>query len=309
MIRRKKTYLHTIGVVARHCELSTEVIRAWEYRYHAVSPRRTQHGQRLYSDADMQRLLLLAKACRGGRRISDIVQLSDAKLVDLIEQDAGAHERIINQHRRQSTALVMDYLDACISAVSDFDSYTLFSTLAKAEQSLSTVFMIEDLLTPLINHIRDECRRGNLFDSHRKVFNNLIRAYLTVLGTRKEKEQHTAVVYSLEDDPELSGLKALAMVAAYGWHPIYLDSQASAEDVLELIARAAAQVIIFVTSGNEINDTAPHLLRKLRQREPSLDIILYAPSGNSYRDVIDEIPLIRCNGLKQLQFELGRLKL
>ena len=309
MIRQKKTSIHTIGVVARYCGLSPEVIRAWETRYRAVSPQRTERGQRVYNDADIQRLILLAKACRGGRRISDIVQLSDAKLVDMIEQDEGAHEPIVTRNQRQSTFLVSDYIESCITAIKDFDSYTLFQTLTKAEKSLGTVFMVEDLLTPLLTHIRDECRRGNLLDGHRKIFNSLIKTYLIMLGTRREKERFTAVVCSLEDDLELSGLKTLALVAAYKWHPIYLDARSSVEDISDLVNQASAKALIFVSCGSETNDDAPNLLRRVRQREPQIDIILYAPTGNSYRDVTKEIKLTQCKRLKQLQFELDKLML
>lgn len=309
MVRQKKANIHTIGVVARYCRLSPEVIRAWENRYRAIVPHRTEHGRRVYSDADVQRLILLAKACSGGRRIGDIVQLSDAKLIDLIEQDEGANQRIVTQNQRKSTALVTDYIESCIAAVNDFDSHTLFSTLSKAEKSLGTVFMIEDLISPLITHIRDECRRGNLLDTHLKVFNNLIKTYLIMLGTRQEKTRYTAAVCSLENDFEFTGLKALAITVAYKWHPIYIDAPTSAEDLSELINQSFAKVVIFVTSGSETHDDAPNLLRKFREREPKMDIILYAPVGNSYRDIIKEIRLINCAHLKQLQFELNKLML
>ena len=113
----------------------------------------------------------------------------------------------------------------------------------------------------------------------------------------------------MEDDIELSGLKTLALVAAYKWHPIYLSARSSVEDVSELINQASAKVLIFVSCGSETNDDAPNLLRKIRQREPQIDIILYAPTGNSYTDVTKEIKLTQCKRLKQLQFELGRLML
>ena len=309
MDRQKKTSIHTIGVAARYCDLSPEVIRAWENRYHAVSPQRTDRGQRIYSDADIQRLILLAKACRGGRRISDIVQLSDAKLVDMIEQDEGANQPIVTQYQRQSTSSVDDYIEACIAAIGEFDTHALFQTLTKAEKSLGTIFMVEDLLTPLLTHIRDECRRGNLLDGHRKIFNNLIKTYLMMLGTRREKGQFTAVVCSLEDDFELNGLKTLALIAAYKWHPIYLDARSTAEDIADVINQASAKTLSLVSCGSETNDDAPNLLRKIRQREPQIDIILYAPTGNNYKDIMKEINLIRCKRLKQLQFELDRLML
>ena len=309
MNQSKKTNIHSIGTVARYCGLSPEVVRAWESRYNAVSPQRSTRGQRIYSDTDIQRLALLARTCRGGHRIGDIVQLSDAKLLDIVEQDEGTSEPIITRQQRQNTASVMNYMESCIVAINHFDSYTLFYTLTRAEKSLGTIFMIEDLITPLVSHIRDECRRGNLLDGHRKVFNNLVRSYLIMLGARQAKERCTAVVCALEDDLELSGVKALATVAAYKWHPVYLDSEISVDDISDIINWAQAKVMLFVTSGSEPNDAAPNLLRKVRKREPNMDIILYAPTGNSYQDVIKEIRLIKCKSLKQLQSQLDKLML
>ena len=57
----------TIGVVAERTGLSQELLRAWERRYDAVVPVRSEGGQRLYTDADVDRLRLLRLAVEGGR--------------------------------------------------------------------------------------------------------------------------------------------------------------------------------------------------------------------------------------------------
>ena len=56
-------------VITRRTGLSADVIRAWERRYQAVSPERTQIGRRLSSDRDIARLALLRRAIHAGRRI------------------------------------------------------------------------------------------------------------------------------------------------------------------------------------------------------------------------------------------------
>jgi hypothetical protein len=44
---------HPIGVVSRRTGLGQDVIRAWERRYGAVVPQRTDTGRRLYTDEDV----------------------------------------------------------------------------------------------------------------------------------------------------------------------------------------------------------------------------------------------------------------
>ena len=57
-------------------ELST----AWEKRYAVVTPVRTAVGRRLYSDADVERLQLLARATLTGRTIGQVAAQSVAVL-------------------------------------------------------------------------------------------------------------------------------------------------------------------------------------------------------------------------------------
>ena len=63
---------HPIAVVAQRTGLSQDVLRVWERRYGAVTPSRSSSGLRVYSDADIERLILLRSATRAGRRIKMI---------------------------------------------------------------------------------------------------------------------------------------------------------------------------------------------------------------------------------------------
>ena len=48
---------HPIRVVAQRTGLTPATLRAWERRYRVVEPSRSEGGQRLYSDADVERLV------------------------------------------------------------------------------------------------------------------------------------------------------------------------------------------------------------------------------------------------------------
>ena len=60
--------------------VSADTIRIWERRYAAVSPRRDGSNIRLYTEADIQRLQLMARLTAAGERIGDIAQLPEAAL-------------------------------------------------------------------------------------------------------------------------------------------------------------------------------------------------------------------------------------
>ena len=79
---------HPIRVVARRTGLTPATIRAWERRYDAVSPSRSEGKQRLYSDRDVERLRTLKQLTGAGRSISTVAALSEAAAAaDLLSED------------------------------------------------------------------------------------------------------------------------------------------------------------------------------------------------------------------------------
>ena len=78
-------------VVTRRTGLSADVLRAWEKRYQAVDPARSEGGQRLYSDDDVDRLALLQRVTALGRNISQVAALRADQLRRLlVEDESGA---------------------------------------------------------------------------------------------------------------------------------------------------------------------------------------------------------------------------
>src|SRR6478672_11751863 len=78
---------HPIGVVSRRTGLKQDLIRAWERRYCAVEPGRSETRRRFYSDDDIERLLLLRRVVSAGRAISQVAGLANEELQALIESE------------------------------------------------------------------------------------------------------------------------------------------------------------------------------------------------------------------------------
>jgi DNA-binding transcriptional MerR regulator len=68
------------GAVARLAQMPVATLRVWEQRYQAVQPTTAASGHRLYSAADVQRVLLLRQLTEQGHAIGTIATLNAEQL-------------------------------------------------------------------------------------------------------------------------------------------------------------------------------------------------------------------------------------
>ena len=71
---------YRIGITTQITGIRPETLRAWERRYEVVKPVRTDAGDRLYSQADIDRLLLIKKLVDNGDAISAVANLDQENL-------------------------------------------------------------------------------------------------------------------------------------------------------------------------------------------------------------------------------------
>ncbi len=71
---------YRIGAVSRITGVPPETLRAWERRYGAVEPGRTEAGFRLYSEDDLERLALIKRLSDRGNAVGSIAALDREEL-------------------------------------------------------------------------------------------------------------------------------------------------------------------------------------------------------------------------------------
>lgn len=71
---------YKIGAVSKITGIGTETLRAWERRYQAVVPSRSESGDRVYSGEDLSKLFLLKNLSDAGNSIGTIARLSIQEL-------------------------------------------------------------------------------------------------------------------------------------------------------------------------------------------------------------------------------------
>lgn len=83
---------YPIRVVVRRTGINASVLRAWERRYGAVEPDRSDGGQRLYSEADIQKLSLLREVVDLGFPIGQVAENDEDALRELLLRNRALRE-------------------------------------------------------------------------------------------------------------------------------------------------------------------------------------------------------------------------
>ena len=80
--------LYPMRAVVQLTGLKAETIRAWQRRYGAVIPRRSQGNARCFTMEDVRRLALLKEATSLGHAISEIARLDEDQLLKIVQANS-----------------------------------------------------------------------------------------------------------------------------------------------------------------------------------------------------------------------------
>jgi DNA-binding transcriptional MerR regulator len=78
------------GAVARMADMPVSTLRIWEQRYQAVGPTTAPSGHRLYSGADVERVVVLRQLTQRGHAIGSLAGLNAKQLQELARTHASA---------------------------------------------------------------------------------------------------------------------------------------------------------------------------------------------------------------------------
>lgn len=263
---------HPIQVVSRRTGLTADVLRVWEKRYGAVRPRRSPTHRRLYSDADVERLLLLRRATLGGRRIGSVASLSTDELGKLVTADeAAAAAAPVRASRVEPGGPGSSHLSACLEAARALDGARLETTLAAAAVALGSWELIETVVLPLLRTLGEDWREGKtrIFQEH--LASAMVRSLLGTLRVAQppgDGAPEVVVTTPAGQIHELGALMAALVAASDGWRVTYLGPNLPAEEIAAAArqrgARAVALSIIYPVDDPRLFDE----LRRLHHHLP-----------------------------------------
>lgn len=305
---------HTIGVVTQRTGLTSHALRAWERRYGAVEPGRSEGGHRLYSDADIERLRLLHELTLHGHQIGQIADLPDPELREILREDRrdevtvpAPDGRVAAREREFARTILED----AYSAVERLDSERLDALLRRGALLLNTSAFLDELLIPLMTRIGEAWEEGELRPSQEHlasavaarvtgwmmdVFEPPRRAPVVVVGTPAGCRH------------ELGALAAAVVAASEGWRVEYLGPDLPADDLALAARRSGARAIalslVYPTGDPGV---AEELSRLRRELPAGLPVVVGGAASESYASILGEIGAVRLDGYGSLQAVLERL--
>lgn len=314
----KSALRHPIGVVARRTGLKPDLIRAWERRYGAVEPGRSNTRRRFYSDADVERLLLLRRAVSTGRGISQVAGLSGEELEALVEAEARLAPRPLAPAASPPPAaegvsdLAAGILSHCLAAAQSLDVRELETQIERASVILSRTNLIEQILVPLMQRIGELWHQGTMRPIHEHMASAVVRSFLGAMGSGHQpalSAPHLVVTTPSRQHHELGALIAAATAAGEGWQVTYLGPELPPEEIaaaaLQKGARAVALSLTYPPDDPLLVDDLRKLRRLLGSRTA---LVVGGRASQAYAPVLSEVGALRVDHLAELRQHLQNLR-
>jgi MerR family transcriptional regulator, light-induced transcriptional regulator len=269
-------------------------IRSWERRYSALTPLRTDSNRRLYSDSEIEKLVLLRKLIQFGHHIGNLANLSINDLTDLLGKTEINDVSLKGKDTETDISNEFNiYVNDCLDAIRKYDDKRLESILNEASVQYSQPIFVEGIILPLMEKVGDYWREGLLRVSHehftsviiRKLLTNLSDGYLIsqsaprILVTTPEGQYH-----------EIGAIIGTVLAASDGWQTTYLGASLPAEDIASAIKQLNSQClflsIVYPADDPNINIQ----LKKLREMMgDNIFILVSGRSATAYKKTLTDI--------------------
>jgi len=287
---------YPIRVVANKTGLSTHVIRAWEKRYGAVIPDRTDSNRRLYTDQEVHRLEMLSRLTSMGYTISQVADLSDDELNELLPERTEKPVQDMNQITEGDVSLEDDasqIVEQSLAAIKDLDQKKFDRILMRASTMFSQPELIDKIISPLIHKNGDLWAEGQLRTTHEHFATAVLRSFLGNLWSSFEVPDTAPkiiVTTPAGQVHELGALIVAATTSSLGWQTIYLGPNLPAEEIAAAAEMKRSNLIslsiIYPPADKDMSDE----LKKLRRLLPSdVEIIAGGRAVATYDTVLREI--------------------
>jgi MerR family transcriptional regulator, light-induced transcriptional regulator len=289
---------YPIRVVVRRTGLNASVLRAWERRYAAVEPGRSDGGQRLYSEEDIRKLALLRQVVDAGHSIGQVAALSTEELRRLARKDLGRGVPIgpANGSGLLGPTVVGSgpaaFVAASTAAVHEMDSRALEGHLNRAAMALNPTELVDEVVVPLLNRIGLLWETGELGPASEHMATTVLRRFLDfLLDTLAPQPGGPVMVVGTPAGHrhEFGALLAAVVGAAEAWEVVLLGADLPAGELAEAARRKGA-VLIALSAIHPIEDPAlPEELVALRRQLPAdVEILVGGPAAAYHSGRLDE---------------------
>lgn len=299
-----------IRVVAEKTGLSAHVIRIWEKRYRAVRPHRTVSNRRLYSAAEVERLIMLRRATEVGHRIGDVASLSETSLralAPIVSPEVAPALQSANGNNS-----ILTSIESAIAAILAMQAEQLERILAETAVRLGQRGALLKLVAPLVARIGELWHAGDLHAANEHFATGIIRAFVL-------REVHAFVARG--DEPvlvvttppghlhELGAALVAAAARDEGWKVVYLGPSLPAAEIASAARQNRAHAVALSIVYPEDDAALPGVLDELRRLLPEeTEILAGGRAAAAYSGALERIGAVRVGDLRGLSEQLDAVR-
>ncbi len=309
-----QTPRYPVRLVAIRTGLTPHVLRAWERRYGVVMPARSEGGQRLYSDLDIERLRRLRRLTDRGHAIGRISLLSTDALSrlddELDERQEGAASPAggssgARPEEPSHAVSVREFTAAALWATRRLDAPELQAGLERAAVTLGVPAFLEEVVAPTLVAIGHGWVEGSVSVAQEHMATAVVRRVLGWLMRVYEVNgpaPRLVVATPPSHVHELGALMVAVSAAAEGWGVTYLGPDLPVAELLSAAtqtgARAVAVSVVYPSDHPSLLAALRQIRAGLPERVPLLVGGAAAPAIRAHAEaagavVMDSLPEFR----------------
>lgn len=299
---------YTIGALRKLTGVPESLIRAWENRYSAIKPRKKSSGHRLYSQADLERLELLASLTKLGHRIGAISSLTTSELKEL-SMTADAQEFAQRVPSRESTDAIYD-IQTLILKLKALHIKDLQSDLYSIKIEIGLRAFSLNVAQPLMTEVGKLVASETLTVGHEHLVSALVRANLSNTSMKREAANYEGrgrkkfVIAGMEGDfHEIGLLIASVLVQENGFNVYYLGPNTPAAVLGQIASSLDASHIITAmpkVSPSFLPNSPERYLSELLKNTDDACAVWLGAGGNLLRERIHQNRIVIVPTLQQL---------
>ena len=237
--------LYPMRVAARLTGLSPDLIRAWQRRYGAVEPVRTDGNARRFRAVDVRRLALLKELVEQGHTIKDVATLDEAALASLRSDTTGLAEA--PDYPADTRSSTRRLIDAYLGDIVRFDARHAAEHLALAATLMRPRVLVQDVLVPLLREVGERWHDGRLGVAHEHLVTAQVRGVLDALvrGATFDRGAERVLVSTPEGHMhEFGALVGALLAASRGFDVLYLGPSTPEDDLAHAATEAGASLVL-----------------------------------------------------------------
>jgi MerR family transcriptional regulator, light-induced transcriptional regulator len=302
---------YPIGAVAVLTGLTVDTLRAWERRHKVVTPSRDDRG-RVYGDADVRRLQLVAAAVSRGHAVGRLARLDDAALAALLTTSSpvpgtalSADPTAAPRRVRRAVTPADDGptlsvpLGRVLAAVRRFDASEVEREIGRVAATLPPRDLIHAWVLPLMRHTGTEWHAGRLSTAQEHLLSAALRSLFggIIRAMPHAPRRPNLLLTTLPRDRHEFGILGAAMLAALaGVRVTYLGVDLPVDEIVDAARRSGASVVVLGLTYTEARTRAAEDIERVTRRlGPGIELWLggalavdlhrAAPQATVFRDL------------------------